>query len=201
MVSPPVHQANFRTPNRPAVTGIFTLLVLIVLFFACRFYNLRHLSSGVKLSLAAAMNPSNTDADIATYLHEARIEVVTRRDAEEVRLLERLIDISQFQADHYHAFLLMMSGDDEAGKAERSFKFVTHLEAQYREQGTPIPDNLRRERKQSLEDWKHAIAQRREQQKADQRRLVEEECEANRIIEQLQADLKLLPSGASKHRN
>ena len=197
MVSPPVQQAKFRTPKRLAAAGIVSLLLLIILLFAYRFYDHHHLSSGVRLTLAAAMNPGNTDAEIASYMHEARIEVATHRDTEEVRLLERLIDISQFQADHYRAFLLMMSGDDETGKAERSYEFVNQVEAQYREQGTPIPDNLRREHKQRLEDWKQAIAQRTEQQEADQRRLNEEESEANRIIERLRVDLKLRSLGAA----
>ena len=66
-------------------TTLFVGVLAVILVGGCfggyQLYQRHYLSSGMKRTLTAAMDPSATESDIRTYIRDARLQVHTSRDA------------------------------------------------------------------------------------------------------------------------
>jgi hypothetical protein len=76
-------------------TGFGLLLVIIGLacFGSYRLYQRRYLSSDIKRTLKAAVDPAATEADVMAYIRDARLQVHTEKDAEVLQNFETCVQL------------------------------------------------------------------------------------------------------------
>jgi hypothetical protein len=73
------------------------LLVIIGLACvgSCRLYQRRYLSSDIKPTLKAAMDPAATEADVMAYIRDARLQVRTEKDAEVLQNFQTCVQLAE----------------------------------------------------------------------------------------------------------
>ena len=72
----------------------FTLIVLASAFFGWIYYNERMVSSKVKTAVRVVVNsPNITDADLEGYLRTAKLESRTKKDADVVARLDKMVSL------------------------------------------------------------------------------------------------------------
>jgi hypothetical protein len=80
-----------------AVTfALFIALIGLGCFGGYRLYQRRYLSSDMKRTLTAAMDPAASENDVVTYIRDARLQVHTERD---IAILEKFETCMQLAKD------------------------------------------------------------------------------------------------------
>jgi hypothetical protein len=67
---------------KAAIYGFLIALAVCGSFGGYELYQRHHLSSDIKRTLTAAMDPSASEADVLTYIRDARLQVHTKKDAD-----------------------------------------------------------------------------------------------------------------------
>ena len=168
----------YPKPDHKKRTKIFVTFAIIVLAstsFGWWYYNERMVSSKVKAAVLAVVNsPNVADADLDVYLRTAKLESRTKRDADVVIRLDKMIS------------LMRQSAFDKA-RGQDSRVIDTLSEATSR--CSISPDESCRKLQQSLTDFTEQSQHLLEKSK-------EEEAEAMNLFTRLRVDVGLLPRPA-----
>ena len=149
----------------------FAIVVLASTSFGWWYYNERMVSSKVKAAVLAVVNtPNITDADLDVYLRTAKSESRTKRDADVVARLDKMIS------------LMRQSSFDKA-RGQDSRVIDTLSEATNR--CSTSPDESCRKLQQSLTDFAEQSQHLLEKSK-------EEQAEAMNLFTRLRVDVGLL---------
>ncbi len=176
--------------KRKAIVSISVVFGLCILILGGSHLYQRHLSSDLKREIIACFDPSGTDNDAQRYIHDARLLVRTRKDAEVLSKLERAADmarhsgavrqghLSQTQED----ITAMIMGTDNTSK-------LIKIRSEYLQRHAGVPQELENSIRDSMASDKEATA-RGEQEWKD---AVEEGKQALKLAQEVRADVGLPP--------
>jgi hypothetical protein len=149
-------------------------------------YDNHHLSSDLKHTLRAAMDPNTSVADDRIYIRDARLQVRTKLDAQVLAKVERLEAITDADAERSR---LVLNRQQNLGKSETVNRLVATARG-YRAHGLPVPKSL-------SDDIDQAIDEDAEKTKelmtwAD-REEAKDHAETNKLYPEVLSDLGLPP--------
>lgn len=156
-------------------------------------YDHTHISSSLRESLTAAVNPANTESDVLMDLNNAQSQIHTTRDAEVESILQRAVQLAQSAI----AASQRTNAHGKQNSAELD-KYVA-LERQYKRRNIAVPQSLKDYIQTATQEQKEA------QQKAaapdateqlDQKVAQDDSVQALLLFQQLRAalGLPLLPA-------
>jgi hypothetical protein len=139
------------------VFGIITAALVVCAagtFFGWRAYQ-NHLSTPLRRTLTAAMDPNATIADFRQYLHEARPLVRTRKDAELLDEVQQAFQMAEEadQTSEEYANYLQTAVEDGAFHRSQFWK-LEDIEEGYRRDGIPEPAGLKTQIDDALQQEK-----------------------------------------------
>jgi hypothetical protein len=155
-----------------------------------RHYDRTRLSSGLRQTLIAAVDPSSTDSDVLIDLGNARSQIYTTRDAEVEARFERVLQLAQIASD---ANQRIRARSKAASAASANLDKYLAMQKQYQLRNMEVPQNLKDYIQRAAQKQKEA------QQKLDptlelDRKLAEDDsAEARNLLQQLRGDLGLPP--------
>src|SRR6516225_1402604 len=86
-------KADDRKKRKSAIVT-FAIILLASAFLGWIYYNERMVSSKVKAAVRVVVNsPNITDADLEVYLRTAKLESRTKKDADVVARLEKMVSL------------------------------------------------------------------------------------------------------------
>jgi hypothetical protein len=187
-----------------AIAGGLLLLAVAGLggFAAYEQYEWRHLSSDLKRTLTAAMDPSATLGDIATYIRDGRLQVRTERDAQVIQKFEKCIqflrDSGDIQARHYKQ---LMSSLDALSSRNTYVDKLIYMQSEYVRSHRPIPESLRSELNRAVAEEQARKKQDDELYEAEERRAKQESADSEQFYKELRVDLDLPPITSPHPKN
>jgi len=170
--------------------GIFLVLLAGLGYAGYRHYDRTRLSSGLRQTLIAAVDPSSTDSDVLIDLGNARSQIYTTRDAEVEARFERVLQLAQIASD---ANQRIRARSKAASAASANLDKYLAMQKQYQLRNMEVPQNLKDYIQRAAQKQKEA------QQKLDptlelDRKLAEDDsAEARNLLQQLRGDLGLPP--------
>lgn len=157
-------------------------------------YQRCYLSSDLKRTLIAAMDPAVTENDIMAYIHEARLQVRTRKDAEVLQKFQTAIQLAKDASEiDSRLFKERMQSIDSILSRNTPFDKLVNVAKQYQDSGIPIPKDLLAKIDQASIDAKTDRNQQRGVWDAEEQREKEETTTAKALYKEVRSDLGLPP--------
>ncbi len=148
-------------------------------------YDHHHLTSDLKRTLQAALDPDTTDADAAAYLRQAHLQVRTKLDAEVEGRFQQAVTLAMSAAARQQRFMTWLQEQGQEDPAES----LVRTEVAYRNAGLPVPINIKAAAEKEMADWKDRLAQEKKEQEEDDREHSKEEALTKKLVAQLWIDL------------
>jgi hypothetical protein len=182
--------------------AIFGLLIAII-GFGClggyKLYQRRYMSSDLKRTLLVAMDPTASESDILVYIRDARLQVLTRKDAEVLQKLQTCVQLgrdssevnSRLTKEYFEALGSMVPRNSPFDKlvALRSEYWAAHL---------PVPKDLLTRMDQAMAGEKARQKRQKETWEAEEKRAKEEQATAQKLYKEVRAELGLPPLQVAK---
>jgi hypothetical protein len=176
------HSSTFKVPS------LVWLLLLAGLAYAAYWrYDHTHISSSLRESLTAAVNPATTQSDILMDLTNAQTQIHTTRDTEVESMLQRAVLLAQSA----EAASQRTSPHGKGNSAELD-KYLA-LERQYKRKGMAVPQSLKDYIQQATQEEKKAQKQPDATEQLNQKAAQDDSAEALQLFQQLRAALGLPP--------
>jgi hypothetical protein len=176
--------------KRSAVVLILLLLVFSASGYAAyNYYNNHHVSSDLKRTLTAAMDPANKDSDIESYMHDARVQVRTKKDSELIGKMNQLLAIAAAQEQRYENTMERIRKSGE----KRPVAKMIEIENEYRADHLPVPAKLKDQITTELKEERAEFDQQIKDDEADAIRAKKQESDAERLVAEIRHDLGLPP--------
>jgi hypothetical protein len=161
------------------------------------FYNTRCLSSDLRRTLTAAMDPSASENDILAYLRDARLQVRTKKDTEVLKKFQGAIDNAQ-SAQEIRNRQWQKTLDSMRNMNNTPADKLSAIAGQYRQENLPVPEALSKEIHDAYEEQIKQIQSDREEDKGESQLADLEEATARKLIGELRATLGLPPLKETK---
>jgi hypothetical protein len=170
-------------------SGLWLLLLAGLGFAGYWHFDRTHLSSGLRQTLAAAVDPSSTDSDVLMDLRNARLQIHTTRDAEVEARLERAVQLTQSAAQASQRTNSSATGTS----ADRNLDKYLALERQYKRTNKEVPQSLKDYIQRATQEEQKAQSKPDATEELDQQVSQEDSAQAAQLFQQLRADLGLPP--------
>jgi len=178
--------------------GLFFGSTALLCFGGYRVYDRHYLSSDLKRTLVAAVDPSASENDLVAYIRDARLQVRTTRDREvftsfqdSYRLLKDVSEMrSRRLSDAMHSLRSMAAGDSMVEK-------LIEIRSEYWRSNIPVPKSLLEEIAKALNDEKAKETRDAELRDLEEKRADAEEKKGRALYAEVRTALGLppLPSG------
>lgn len=172
--------------HRGAMWGVTGAVLVAACLAGLAGYHLyqRHLSSNLKRTLVAAMDPHCSIADVQQYLHAARPLVRTKRDAEVLAQTQKAFEMAvaaQQTMDEYRQYTLRNLNDTLQDATNKLEEYQGMSAAQVKE-AIKEDEQIEKEKKQLSDEWDR-----------DNDDAVKEQAEAGKLFNQVRAELGMPP--------
>jgi hypothetical protein len=182
------------TAMKAAILGPLTAVMILSCFGGYQLYQRRYLSSDLKRTLIAAMDPAVTENDIVAYLHDARLQVRTRKDAEILQKFETTIQFAKDASEiNNRLFNERMKSIDDMTSRNTHFDKLVAIAQDYQKSGIVIPKDLLAQIHQARIDDKAEHDQQRSRWDADEQRAKDEATGAKKLYGEVRSELGLPP--------
>jgi len=167
-------------------TAVYILFVALVAggFSGYHIYQTHHLSSDLKRTLTAAMDPHNMNIDVQGYLHDAELQIRTKRDAEVVAKFKEIQQIDLREKLRHQKLM-----DRMRDMNQEPLDNLMRLEESYRQKHMPVPQDLKDTIDQATKSWKDGLAERKYQDSREYREAADDEANREELVAQICADL------------
>jgi hypothetical protein len=179
---------------RTAVVGVLAIVLAGGCFGGYQLYQRRYLSSNMKRTLTAAMDPSATESDIRTYIRDARLQIHTRKDAEILQKFQTVVQLAKNSTEtNTRLFNEAMHSLGSYREDYSTFDKLVELRSEYWRSHIPVPKSLQAQMDQALADVKARHKQELEIHDAEQKRADDEGNIAKKLYGELRSELGVPP--------
>jgi len=188
--------------SRTSKAAIFGLLIAII-GFGCfggyQLYQRRYISSDLKRTLLAAMDPTTSESDILVYIRDARLQVRTRKDAEILQKFQTCVQLGR-DSSEINSRLMKEYFEDLGSMVSQnsSFNKLVALRSEYWAAHLPVPKDLLTRMDQAIADEKARQKRQKETWEAEEKRAKEEQATAQKLYKEVRAELGLPPLEVAK---
>lgn len=193
-VSGTPERAAFITGTKLTIFGVLIVAIIAGGFYAYQFYQGHHLSSDLRRTLTAGMDPSATEADEHVYIRDARLQIRTRKDAMVLNQFETCFRLFK-DAEETNSRLLndSLQSLHNLTSDNNDFNRLIEMRSEYWREHVPVPKDLQARIDQFVVDEKARHKQEDEVAQAERKRVDEEEATARKLYTELRSELGLPP--------
>jgi len=137
--------------RKGAIPGIAIVVIGFGCFGGYELYEKRYLSSDLRRTLTAAMDPAATNGDIMAYVRDARLQIRTMKDAAVFQKFEECVQLSEDSNEiNSRLFNDSMTALQSLNSTDSLVSKLVEIRSEYWREHIPVPKILQTQIDQAL---------------------------------------------------